>query len=272
MTELLKYILGIGLLLAGPFATAEDFAQQDIAHMDRLNAAYYKNVERFGTRSFHHGKKTETAYVFLHGLFMDGSAFLSAANDLHQKGANVIVGTIPGHDLKQLVVRENSAGLWLSYAEYLGMIARYYGQKVIFVGHSTGGNLAVRAAEKGFADGLILIQPLFGVSAYVKNAMRTGDLLPEGVQNNLKADWLSTRALDGHRATAQEILNAGEQAETLASLEYYPLKENISVEIYIADKDPVVSSKATVDWAKTYAPQARLHHHDQPWNHMYRPF
>lgn len=249
---------------------SERFVREDREFMEQIHQTFHKAWPRSGTASLQHGHPTETVYVIIHGLFGDGEESRKTAQKMYAEGANVIIGTLPGHEMRNLKASDNSAGVWLEYAESLGMIARHYGKKVVFVGKSTGANLAVRAAESGYADQLILIQPMFGLTNYVKAGMRIGELLPKKFKKQ-ENGCVTEGFLGRTGANLQDVLNAAQQAETLTHVEYRPLKPSIPVEVYMADKDPVVSRKAIETWAQTYAPQAKLRHNKQAWNHMYNP-
>lgn len=246
------------------------FQLQDSELMAGLNKTFHKSPQAGQTLSLHHSEKTELVYVFLHGLFGDASESMEAARKKFSEGANVIVGTLPGHENQALKSADNSAAVWMEYATYLGRVARRYGQRVIFVGKSTGANLAVRAAEEGLADELILIQPLFALNPYLKAGVEVGrHLLKEKQKKNVGC--LMGEVLGRNRIDIEDVLNATDQAVTLSRLEYRPLNPQVPVLIYIADRDPVVSQKATRKWVKRFAPQAKFIHHKERWNHFYDP-
>lgn len=240
--------------------------------MANLNETFYRSTKARGTFSLHHGHQTETVYIFLHGLFGDGAESLKAAKEKFSEGANVIVGTLPGHEKQSLSSADNSAGVWMEYAEFLGLVARRYGKKVVFIGKSTGANLAVRAAESGHADELVLLQPLFALNPYLKAGVKTGRWVPRQLRIGKSPSCVVSHVLGRSKVSIEDVLNAADQAETLAHVDYRPIQAKVPVKIYIADKDPVVSRKAILEWAKTYAPHAKLVHHNQPWNHLYDPF
>lgn len=235
-------------LLTNTSPTELDIMDQRL--MKLINKSLYKNIEKMGTMSFQHGHITDEVYVFLPGLYMSGEQFLSEALQKFKQGANVILTTVPGHERQSIDSRENSVGVWLAYSDYMVKMAKYYGRKVILVGQSTGGLLAVRAVSNNQVDGLILHQPFFAASKGVKAALAIGSLLPEFLLNfSLK------------KYNVKEVLKVGIEDQKLLHTPYENIPANIPVEIFVADNDSVVSNKATLAWAKRFAPHATIHHH-----------
>lgn len=248
-----------------------EFLRQDREFMSHIQTTFHKASGVSGTRSLHHGHKTETVYIFLHGLFGEADDTMKNAKKKFKEGSNVLVGTLPGHENHQLKEYENSAGVWLEYAEYLGLVARRYGKKVIFVGSSTGANLAVRAAESGYADELILIQPLFEFSNYSKAGLQVGKRLSKKLRMRADVGCVVGRMLGRDGINLEDVLSAVQQANSLAKLPYRKIPALVPVDIYLAERDPVVSRKAIEKWATDFAPQAKLQHNKEKWNHFYNP-
>ncbi|WP_340599757.1 alpha/beta hydrolase [Bdellovibrio sp. GT3] len=236
-------------LLTNASPTQLDITDQQL--MKLVNKGLYKNIEKMGTMSFQHGHITDEVYVFLPGLYMSGNQFLLEARQKFNQGANVILTTLPGHERQSIDSRENSVGVWLAYSDYIvKMAARFYGKKVVLVGQSTGGLLAVRTAKNNKVDGLILHQPFFAVSKGVKAALAIGNLLPESLLN-----------FSFEKYNLNEALKVAIEDQKLLEIPYENIPSDIPVTVFVADDDSVVSTKATLEWAKRYAPHAIIHHH-----------
>jgi pimeloyl-ACP methyl ester carboxylesterase len=233
-----------------------EFDRWDRKVIGQINRTFYKEIEEFGTLSFQHGHPTDKVYVFLPGLYMNAKQFESIAEREFWNGSNVILGTLPGHQNRTVVANENDIGTWLTYTDFLVSVARHYGKKVILVGQSTGGTLAVRAAETGKVDGLILFQPFFGLSKSMTAVLEFGKLLP---------DFLLNRKV--HNQNVLEFLKIGVEDQRLLLGSFQKLPPTISIDLITADDDGIVSTSASLRWAKQYAPQAKITHH--PESHMY---
>gem|GEM_PF-7016641 len=241
-----------------------DYDERDHQLIDNLNKAFYPKIERLGTVTFQHGQRTKKVYVFLPGLYLSSDYYLNYGIKEFYNGNNVIVATLPGHERWNLPNDENALAYWVAYADYIGRIARFYGEKVIYVGHSTGGNLAIHAAESGQADELILYQPLIGLSKKVKSALKVTDYLPK---STFDFD-ISKYSVDPFNNLA-EIISTGKEARLALSLPFKKLKNDIPVKMYLDWDDFTVDSSAAVEWSKQYAPHTLIQFHSL--GHMYKP-
>lgn len=248
-------------LLIPELPTKNEFDVWDKKAIGHINRSYYKGIEKFGTLSFQHGHPTEKVYVFLPGLYMDGSQFLKQAEKEFWHGSNVIMGTLPGHQNGHFVANQNDIGSWLTYTDFLISIAHHYGKKVIVVGQSTGGTLAVRAAETGKVDELILFQPFFGLNKTMKAVMAFGELLPEFILNHIGL------SLSGRSQKVLDILAIGLEDQNLLLGSFKKLPDTLPVDLVLATNDSVVSTEASLRWAKEYAPHAKITTHS--WDHMF---
>lgn len=237
-------------------SVSTEFDLWDKKVISSINRTFYQDIHDFGTLSLQHGHPTETVYVFIPGLYMNGKQFLHQAAGEFWRGSNVLVATLPGHQNATLSANENDIGSWLTYTDFLVSIARHYGKKVIVVGQSTGGTLAVRAAENNKVDGLVLFQPFFGLSKTITAAMELGKLLPES--------WLD-RMVD--RYNVLETLKIGIEDQKLLAASFQKISATLPVELILAGNDSVVSTDASIRWAKKYAPHAQITNHEQ--NHMF---
>jgi pimeloyl-ACP methyl ester carboxylesterase len=245
-------------IMAPTSLNSAPFDLQDFENLELVNSMFYKDIARFGTLSLQHGHFTDKVYVFLPGLFLSGQQFLSQAVQKFYLGSNVIVGTYPGQETSALEGNKNNVGTWLAYTEYITRMARQYGKKVILVGQSTGGELAIRMAEQRLADGLILFQPFLGMNRLKLAAMKYLNTYP---------DWELGFKIPILKSTALQALKIGNVAQILLKSPHE--KINIPVDILVCDNDNVVSPADTLAWAKEYAPQATIQHHKNPLRHMY---
>jgi len=237
-----------------------NFDKWDQTTMTQINKTFYKNIDRFGTMSLQHGRPTDTVYVFLPGLYMTGTQFLYAAEFKFWQGSNVIVGTLPGHESNAMKATENDIGTWLTYTDFLCDIARRYGKKVIVVGQSTGATLAVRAAESGKADGIVLFQPFFRLTKKISRALGIGNLLPENLLNfNIGMGNLN------------DIKKIANEDQRLLLVTKQRIPSEIPVDLYVSDNDSIVSSEESLAWAARYAPHARIQHHSSDHMHISPP-
>lgn len=240
------------------------FDELDFEMVQNLNNSFYADLQTTGTLTFQHGHPTEKVYVFVPGLYMSAKYFLYSGIRKFTEGNNVIIATLPGHEGSGMPTDENNVALWSAYAEYIGVMARQYGKKVIFVGQSMGGNISVHAAEKGHADELILIQPFLGLSRSVKASLAFAEILPEPTLKKIPIEPAPSRY-----SNLFEVAKAGEQARLMLSVPYSKLNTKIPVHIYVDRADGVVSVAAIAKWVSQFAPQSTLEFHAN--GHMYNP-
>ena len=143
------------------------------------------------------------------------------------------------HGAHYLSRAQQFGGLWLNYADYLSRLAKQYGQEVILVGHSLGGHLAIRLAEENLVQKIILLQPMVGVCPLNRKLMDWGAALP---MKEYYSVWTK----------------GAQQSIRLTAYTYRPIPSQISVAIYLASRDFAVDNEKTLNWAREFAPQARI--------------
>lgn len=244
--RLVKSLIVLGLF--GSLAQAADstqsaFAIHDQVLMGIMNQTFHgPNPKDWqNTRSFHFDKKTKEVYVLIPGIWTDRNYLADLAAIIHAKGHNVLYGTLPGHENIPFNADRANPTLWLEYADTLTRFARVYGEKVVIVGQSTGGQLAVRMAERNLAEGIILLQPL------IKNT--------DAFNKNIEA---ASKFLRGDNAFAGPFAKMFKHALALTHMPYKKLDPSIKVRVHLADMDPIVYNPNTREWVKTYAPQAQI--------------
>jgi pimeloyl-ACP methyl ester carboxylesterase len=241
---------------------ATEFDLQDQANLARLNDVFYRQVQDFGTLSLQHGKPTDEVYIFLPGLYWSGRQFLDQAMEVFWRGSNVLVTTMPGFDRHVYLAAESEPAMWLAYTEWVARMARQYGKKVILVGQSTGGQLAIRMAESGLADGLILFEPFLGMRTVTDGLLRFGNKLPDA--------WLDLR-IPHVQSSPKDLLQIGLLDQKLLPLPHRKIASTIFVDITILDNDLVVAPSAIEDWVKLYAPHATVRHRWESEGHNFLP-
>lgn len=126
---------------------------------------------------YHTGSKTEYVHIYIHGLFMDQDQFRNNAEYSFTKGINSIVTVLPGHESNSYddlnLYNEND---WISHANDLVEIAKSMGEKVIVFGHSAGGLIGFNLGLEKKVDGVVLIQPSFGLTFKTSMASLFGGL------------------------------------------------------------------------------------------------
>lgn len=226
------------------------FAAQDQLLMSIMNQTFHgpnpKDWEN--TRSLHHDKKTAEVYVLIPGIWSDRNYLAGLAENLHAKGHNVLYGTLPGHENIPFDANHASPSLWLQYADTFVRYARVYGDKVIIVGQSTGGQLAVRMAERNLAEGIILLQPL------IKNT----DEFNKNVESAVKL-------LRNDDTFVGPFPKMFKHALALTHMPYKKLDPSIKIRVFMADHDPIVHNPGTREWIKTYAPHAEVRKSSMAW-------
>ncbi|MBY0385543.1 alpha/beta fold hydrolase [bacterium] len=107
-------------------------------------------------------KKTPVSVVILHGLFNSPAWTKWMAQRAHEMGLNVINMRLPHHYTGQRDGLDHfSASEAIREVQKTTDIAKKLGDKVVFIGHSAGGTLAVFSALNNLPDtaGMILFSP-----------------------------------------------------------------------------------------------------------------
>jgi pimeloyl-ACP methyl ester carboxylesterase len=244
-----------------PVGFRSEFEQLDAKLMDNLRGKFHPTGDgrHLQTLSLQHGKPTDIVYVFVPGIALSLRYFLQSGLEAFQAGHNVIVGVLPGYeDKSSLRSSAGQAAEWYLYGEALARVAKQYGRKVVFVGMSTGANLAIRAAELGLIDGAILFQPLIATSFWASRVLDVASFikLPE---------------------QSESALQIARHAQALSRVTYTSISRQVRVQVMLSKTDFVVSNSATLQWVKRFAPHAEVSYHPiedwwdaMIWGHMQR--
>lgn len=149
--------------------------EQHIAHLESKHKLKPDNEARIVWFDDSAKTKTEYAVVYLHGF----SASQEEGDPVHQQfartfGCNLYLSRLAEHgiDTPEAMVNLTADKLWNSAKEAYA-IGKQLGKKVILIGTSTGGTLALKlAAEYPEISGLILLSPNIAINdplAWVAN-------------------------------------------------------------------------------------------------------
>ena len=168
-------LLVIGLITA--FVTVpidtHSLASESRPHATYASAvsAYQASIERDraevmtdgASLLFAHGSRTPRAVVLIHGLTNSPRQFRELAQQLYDRGSNVIVPRLPLHGLVGADVnalRDLTAERYRAYADSAVDVARGLGDTVLVVGLSAGGNVAAWIAQhRGDVTRVVVIAP-----------------------------------------------------------------------------------------------------------------
>lgn len=173
-------LLAAALWWLGPYEPAELAAEFDAGEMDRGVQAYFDAAEaRFDDITPGVQKRviwasaaeqrTPIALVYLHGF----SATSEEVRPLPDRiaaalGANLVFTRLTGHGRSGPAMAEATVGRWMTDAAEALAAARAVGERVVVIGTSTGGTLAVAAAldpeMSRDVAAMILIAPNFAVN------------------------------------------------------------------------------------------------------------
>jgi alpha-beta hydrolase superfamily lysophospholipase len=117
-------------------------------------------------------QRVPTVAILMHGMFEDGRQLAPEAAWLAKQGIPVLNLVLAGHGLTNELANEVLYTDWIEEAERAMRIARAIGDRVILVGHSTGGALSVYLGIKypEAVAAAVLIEPAVRVSTLVQTA------------------------------------------------------------------------------------------------------
>lgn len=146
---------------------AEPCVKREV-HVAKVCSAALRN-EGNGPYILHHGDVTDWVVVLFHGLSDSPFYLRSVADGLHDMGATVVVGLLPGHGLKdadQDMQDPTLSERWIADVEQVVSLSRPLGRKLMVGGFSTGGTLATHYALHNRDDvgGLMLFSGAFVLS------------------------------------------------------------------------------------------------------------
>lgn len=154
-------------------------------------------------------RETPLALVYLHG-FSASSAEIQPVPDriAARLGANLVLTRLTGHGRDGAAMGDATVARWMHDTAEALAIARSIGERVVVIGTSTGGTLAVAAASdpqmSRHVAGLILVSPNFGVNsplaplltfpaARIWLPLVAGEERPLEPRSDLQANFWTTR-------------------------------------------------------------------------------
>jgi pimeloyl-ACP methyl ester carboxylesterase len=236
------------------FSKLSEFEKQDFELMREMNQGMLKTPSDYGTFSLHHGHKTNKVFVYIHGFMKNSEWFLKSAEEMYYQGHNVLLLTLPGFE-NQMVGKGPFANQWISYTEISALVAQKYGDEVIVVGHSLGGNLALRLAEQGLTQKLILIHPLIKTTEMARSTFNFSRKLSYKNQNLLGF----ITSIGFRKGTkVQELLPLVTEVLKIERLPFPPFSQDLKTFVFISHIDYAASTSATISFLKKYLPHAQV--------------
>ena len=182
--------------------------------------------------------QTKYAVVYLHGF----SASKEEGNPVHlylakALNANLYLARLADHGIDTVAPMQNFTAdrLWQSAKEAYA-IGKKMGKKVIIMGTSTGGTLALQlAATYPEINSLVLLSPNIAIND--KNAWMLND--PWGLQIARKVVGGDERKVDGRTATYKKYWYTNYRLESLVELEEL-LETAMTPELFAKVKQPVL--------------------------------
>jgi carboxylesterase len=114
-----------------------------------------------------HGRRTERVTVLLHGLTASPRTWRDFARARHARGENVLIPRLPRHghaDRMSETLAELSSTELAAQGERIMDAAAALGQRIVLVGHSLGGSLALHLAHNdGRVYRAIAVAPFLGI-------------------------------------------------------------------------------------------------------------
>jgi alpha-beta hydrolase superfamily lysophospholipase len=113
-----------------------------------------------------HGAPTPKVFVLLHGLTASPPQFAEFGRRLYERGANVMIPALPRHGADRLstVLQDLSRDELVDFAQRILYEARGYGERIIVIGFSLGGTIALWIAQHERIKRAVAIAPFLGLS------------------------------------------------------------------------------------------------------------
>jgi len=114
-----------------------------------------------------HGAPTARVFVLLHGLTASPPQFAEFGRRLYERGANVLIPALPRHgdaDRLSTILQDLSRDELVDFALRILDEAREYGERIIVIGFSLGGTIALWIAQHERIERVVAIAPFLGIS------------------------------------------------------------------------------------------------------------
>ncbi len=154
--------------------TAESIAQNWAAYANSWtpqNASARSEHRSYGfPKYFLKGERTPAAFVLVHGLTMDDGQMGEIALQLAKRGHQVLNLILAGHGPDERNASVTQHQTWIEQVASAIRLARNLGDKVIVIGQSTGGMLALGAGmgfQSPLPDAVVAIEPAVKLPASI---------------------------------------------------------------------------------------------------------
>lgn len=150
---------------------AKNFSPYSVEHFqffrDPKHIPMYSEQGKGAGRYLLQNRQSEFVFVFIHGLYSDDMQFATTAAYLFYNNQNVVHLVLPGHGADWQRAPTVQISDWIDYVKRAAKVTRPLGRRLILVGQSTGGLLAILLAmsREPIVDGLILMEPALKVQS-----------------------------------------------------------------------------------------------------------
>ena len=198
------------------------------------------------------GVRTEFAVVYLHGFSATRQETAPLAEQIADAlQANLFETRLSGHGHAEMPLHEVRAEDWLEDAAEALAIGERLGDKVVLIGTSTGGALALSMSDHEAAQSvsdIVLLSPnIEPRSSSAKWATRPGGFLIARIVAGKTRSWTPRNDLQGHYWSTSYPTNAAIEMMRLVDLTQSKLPLNIhqNLLVMLSPDDKVVSPAAT---------------------------
>lgn len=198
------------------------------------------------------GMRTEFAVVYLHGFSATRQETAPLAEQIADAlQANLFETRLTGHGHTEMPLHAARAEDWLEDAAEALAIGERLGDKVVVIGTSTGGSLALAMSDHEAAQAvsdIILLSPnIEPVNGTAKWATRPGGFLIARIVSGETRSWAPHNTLQGRYWSTSYPTNAAIEMMRLVELTQSKLPMNIrpNLLVVLSPDDKVVSPAAT---------------------------
>jgi len=170
-----------------------DFNREWVSHLEQ-KATVVSDIRHL-PYSFVHPTKTKYSIIVTHGLFESPYYMTGIGQSLYYEGYNVLSVLLPGHWEKDLKSIDHISAIeWKKELDKTIELASMIGEKIILIGHSTGGLLSLEPMiehDERIAAA-VLLAPAIKISKKVKFAASLGKMF------NIDINKLTDNLPDGY--------------------------------------------------------------------------
>jgi pimeloyl-ACP methyl ester carboxylesterase len=166
--------------------------------------------------------------LLIHGFGEDGNVWKHQV-DFLQQHYQLIIPDLPGSGQSEMIEDMSIEGMAEAIKELIDNELAHIAEKVVLIGHSMGGYITLAFAEK--YPGLLTSFGLFHSSAFSDNDEKKATRLKaiDFIKTNGSYEFLKTSTpglfttgyIEQHKATVDELINAGQSFLPKALVAYY---------------------------------------------------